>query len=186
MNMRKGFTLIELLTTIAIIGLLSAAVLAGVGKARSKARDARRITDIQRIQTALELYFAAHGRYPCSCDCGAITPNHEWCNSVESLASDGRWISDSGARGALAPYLLKDPVDPAPKQITSITDPGGAYYYYSDINTTWNRAYMLVYSLENTGTAIEKQGGVTDCDGGVHTYGTGSNGIVTTGKSCWK
>lgn len=60
----KGFTLVELLVVIAIIGLLSTLAVVALGSARSKARDARRISDIKQIQTALELYFADAGIYP--------------------------------------------------------------------------------------------------------------------------
>jgi general secretion pathway protein G len=61
---KKGFTLVELLVVIAIIGLLSTLAVVSFGSAREKARDARRISDIRQIQTALELYFADQGVYP--------------------------------------------------------------------------------------------------------------------------
>jgi len=62
---KKGFTLIELLVVIAIIGILASVVLASLNNARTKSRDARRITDIKQIQLALELYFDGMGnKYP--------------------------------------------------------------------------------------------------------------------------
>lgn len=64
MKQSKGFTLVELLVVIAIIGLLSTLAVVSLGSARSKARDARRISDIKQIQTALELYFSDQGQYP--------------------------------------------------------------------------------------------------------------------------
>ena len=62
-NNNKGFTLIEMLVVIAIIGLLSSVVVIGLGGARSKARDARRIADIRSIQSALEVDYTAVDGY---------------------------------------------------------------------------------------------------------------------------
>lgn len=59
-----GFTLIELLVVIAIIGLLSSIVFASLSNARAKARDTRRIADINQLEKALALYFDTYGVYP--------------------------------------------------------------------------------------------------------------------------
>ena len=62
---KKGFTLIELLVVIAIIGILSSVVVASMNTARRKSRDARRVSDIASIRTALELYADANSSsYP--------------------------------------------------------------------------------------------------------------------------
>lgn len=61
---RKGFTLIELLVVIAIIALLSTLAIVALNSARQKSRDAKRISDVKQIQTALELYHADHAAYP--------------------------------------------------------------------------------------------------------------------------
>jgi prepilin-type N-terminal cleavage/methylation domain-containing protein len=52
----QGFTLIELLVVIAIIGLLSTLAVISLTGARSKARDARRTSDLRAWQSALEVY----------------------------------------------------------------------------------------------------------------------------------
>jgi len=63
-SLNKGFTLVELLVVIAIIGILSTLLLLQLGVARAKARDARRIADINQVRSAIELYFDDYGSYP--------------------------------------------------------------------------------------------------------------------------
>lgn len=60
----KGFTLVELLVVIAIIGILSSVVLVSLNSARSKARDARRMSDLHQIALAAENYYDALANYP--------------------------------------------------------------------------------------------------------------------------
>ncbi len=61
---QKGFTLIELLVVIAIIGMLSSVVLASLNTARSKARDARRASDLNQVIKATELFYDDNNAYP--------------------------------------------------------------------------------------------------------------------------
>ncbi len=61
---KKGFTLIELLVVIAIIGLLSTLAVVSLNNARAKSRDAKRVSDIKQVQTALELFYNDNNGYP--------------------------------------------------------------------------------------------------------------------------
>jgi prepilin-type N-terminal cleavage/methylation domain-containing protein len=61
---QKGFTLVELLVVIAIIAILTGIVATNFTSARSRARDAKRVSDLGHIQLAIELYFDRCKQYP--------------------------------------------------------------------------------------------------------------------------
>jgi prepilin-type N-terminal cleavage/methylation domain-containing protein len=62
----KGFTLIELLIVIAIIGILTVALLPQVLKAPAKARDTAKMKVVQDIKAGIEMYISNKGSYPAS------------------------------------------------------------------------------------------------------------------------
>ena len=63
---QKGFTLIEMILVTVIIGILAGVVITviNVPRTQARARDSRRIGDLKRIQTALDLYFFDNRKYP--------------------------------------------------------------------------------------------------------------------------
>lgn len=63
-NKAHGFTLIELLVVISIIGLLASVVLVALNSARQKSRDAKRISDMNQMSKAFELFFNTASAYP--------------------------------------------------------------------------------------------------------------------------
>lgn len=60
----SGFTLLELLIVIAIIALLMTVGVILLGTARERARDAKRLSDLDHIRVALEQYFYNNNKYP--------------------------------------------------------------------------------------------------------------------------
>lgn len=102
----QGFTLIELLVVIAIIGLLASIVLASLTSARAKARDARRLSDMHAVKTALEVYADEHGgKYP-------ITSPWQWSTQCAGWSGPG----GDDLKPALSPqYLSVMPTDPGMK-----------------------------------------------------------------------
>jgi prepilin-type N-terminal cleavage/methylation domain-containing protein len=84
-----GFTVIELLVVIAILGLFSSIIFSFSSIVRAKGRDAKRISDITNIITALGLEYATNGRFPCHSmsDVSAyFDPNHPF---LYPLTRDG-------------------------------------------------------------------------------------------------
>lgn len=65
-SQKKGFTLIEMLIVIAIIGILSAAVLAGLGPSRNKAKDARIISGMNQVRAIAESLYNPSSQFPYS------------------------------------------------------------------------------------------------------------------------
>ena len=129
MQRRGGFTLIELLVVIAIIGLLSSVVLASLNTARAKARDAKRMSDLREMRTALELYYDEHQKYP-------IHTSWMFSNasSWNTLASD------------LSQYMQTLPVDP---RNTSTTGPWvNGDYVYAYVSDAGGTKYDLVAQFE--------------------------------------
>ncbi len=61
---KTGFTLIELMVTVAIMAILTAIVTSNFAQSKAKARDSKRITDINSMQAALEMFYDRCGRYP--------------------------------------------------------------------------------------------------------------------------
>ncbi|MEZ0208947.1 MAG: type II secretion system protein [Candidatus Paceibacterota bacterium] len=69
----RGFTLIELLVVIAIIGLLSTVIAAPIQNARKKAKDAKKIAEMDAVRLALDQYAEANdNNYPASLS--SLTP----------------------------------------------------------------------------------------------------------------
>lgn len=134
----KGFTLIELLVVIAIIGVLSTLAVYSTNIARQRSRDAKRITDISQLQTALELYFADEQGYPVT----ATPPLVLGGASAKTLSSAGFAAAVSGTA-----YMGQVPVN---------LTPGGADYEYRSTNNNGSDctsgkcpSYVIIFNLED-------------------------------------
>lgn len=101
----RGFTLIELLVVIAIIGLLSSVVFASLNSTRGKARDARRLSDMKQMQTALEFYYDKYDRYPDSDNLGCGS----WDTSGPGAGETQGTFTTALVTEGFLPSHLKDP-----------------------------------------------------------------------------
>lgn len=99
---KRGFTLIELLVVLAIIALLSGAIIYSTNNTREKGRDSKRKEELKTIASALTLYYADNNQYPPSVQ--SDPPILDYSSDIDPLGTG--WIPD------LATYLEKLPKDP--------------------------------------------------------------------------
>lgn len=107
-----GFTIVELLIVIVVIAILALLVVTTYGGAKAKSRDAKRVSDLQGIQTQLEAFFASNDYYPAAADLNSAT-----------------WLSTN--MKSLDANLLSDPSDTTNKTVsTSTATATGKQYGY--------------------------------------------------------
>lgn len=170
MKNNKGFTLIELLVVIAIIGLLSTLAVVSLNNARQKSRDAKRVSDIKSIQTALELRYVDAENYPTSASLkiGADGSDGNAIDSTNSAAGDG-FVTTCGSSATC--YMGNVPEDP------SVDATGTACASTSAASCAY--AYA---STDGTATACTTG---TNCQGyEIWFYLEGATGDLATGANC--
>lgn len=153
----RGFTLIELLVVIAIIGILSSVVLASLNTARFKGNDAKRLSDMQEVQKALEFYYDANGAYP--------NTSSGWYGTCSNFGSK----TTSGATGwvpNLAPtYMPILPTDPQP------IGSSGCYLYRSNGTDYMLLVYQTVQSYTTTTNKWKRPSQPNEADFAFYTPG---------------
>lgn len=128
-----GFTLIELLIVIAIIAILIAIGAVSYTTAQRRARDAQRLSDVQKIATALEEFFADNHEYP-------TTATWENC-----LSNAGGCALASGIAPVANTYLRNVPRDP---------QNSSTLYGYAGVPVgTSNQKYTITLPVYEGGTA---------------------------------
>ena len=164
--MKKGFTLIELLVVIAIIGILASVGLSTFTSAQTKARDAKRKSNLDQISRALEMYFNDYKKYPDD-DTGRI----KGCGAL--AAGICTWGISVFSNISVTPntvYMIQLPKDPT----------SGLTYYYDAIPTAGvNTKFQLYARLENTqDSAIMALTGPSCGTGKICNYGVSSTNIT--------
>ncbi|KKS40513.1 hypothetical protein A3H03_00030 [Candidatus Kuenenbacteria bacterium RIFCSPLOWO2_12_FULL_42_13] len=61
---QRGFTLIELLVVIAIFALMANITMISLDRAKRESRDTKRMSDVNQLRSALQLYIMDKGTYP--------------------------------------------------------------------------------------------------------------------------
>lgn len=117
---QRGFTIVELLIVIVVIGILAAIVIVAYNGVQQRARDARRLTDIQSVSKALQYYYADNGSYPTTPDM-----SHAMTDSNCAVgAQSANWVP-----GLVPKYLPSLPQSFGPRVKDSLT---ACYQYASD------------------------------------------------------
>ncbi len=151
---KKGFTMIELMISITILAIISSIGFVTYSNAQATARDGKRKQDLRAISSALELFYQANKRYPCT---GSYVVNGlaGW-----QFSNTSEWLSDKytalqnctttpGTKFG-STYINILPVDPVNNNTYS--------YQYFSYGGIWGQGtstcqphqyYLLMAPLEN-------------------------------------
>ena len=155
-NNSKAFTLIELLVVISIISLLATLAVASLNNARMKARNTKRVANLETLSKALELYYDDSDQY--------YNSNNHYvyldCVGGTFQALDTN-TGDEGFWANLRPYIILESLaDPLCK---SSTNP----IFYVSYNT---HSYVLYTQLEPFGSDAPSQNIEEKNDNGFYCY----------------
>jgi type IV pilus assembly protein PilA len=114
----QGFTIVELLIVIVVIGILALLVITTYSGIQAKARNSKRQTDVQSVQTQVEAFFSENGYYPSRTDMNDSTFLSQKLKSL-----------DTGA--------LVDPSNPTKSQ-TLVASPAAKSYAYAVTDSSGN------------------------------------------------
>lgn len=142
----QGFTLVELLVVIAIIGILSTLAVVSLNSARIKSRDAKRVSDLKQISTALEFYNNDKKGYP------VVAAAISLGEAGATTFSTGAGFSDTPSDTTLMGLVPKDPQAPT------------NHYDYTGTATTFQIKTALEGKIEDfTGDICATQDGLKAC-----------------------
>lgn len=176
--MKKAFTLVELLIVIALIAILSVAVLATINpiEQTNKARDASMKNDAAEVLNAYERYYASQNAYPWNL-VGTTVPS-TWVGAFDSTAPEFGVVNDlnTGATGALiVTSELKSAFQSKTPFTSTVLDSDHMYVFHSNANNNYvcfspkanaNRTGsvgMTLKCLSGTGAGAVLAGQSTTC-----------------------
>jgi len=174
--MKKAFTLVELLIVIALIAILSVAVLATINpiEQTNKARDASMKNDAAEVLNAYERYYASQNAYPWNLSGGTYPTT--FIGAFDSTAPEFGVVLTAGDTGGgvlVKTSELKSAFSSKAPYKTLITDSDHMYVYHSNAGDNYvcftpkanaNRTGSVGVTLKclsgtGTGAALTNQGG---------------------------
>ncbi len=139
---KKGFTIIELLVVVAIIGLLAVIVVVVFSGTRARSRDTARLSDVNRIRAALDLYWQSAGIYP---DDEDVKPG----DPIEH-------------NGIIFMQSVPFPPEPTDDGDCDLLEGEDLKYNYEQIGAGGSMTYQIDFCLGNGGDHIATPHGITE------------------------
>lgn len=149
---KKGFTLVELLVVAAIIGLVVLFAAVAVNAARSKQRDATRLSSVRQIQSALEDYFNEYNSYPN----GNLLPLGDASQSA-CLASNG-FATECLSQNSIFLRVVPGTYEDGLEGIVTCGEPKHRAFCYTLLQE--GDSYVIHFELENAFPPVKLQSGV--------------------------
>lgn len=169
----RGFTLLELLIVIAILAILTTVVVLVLNPAEylAQARDSQRISDLNTLNNAINLYIASISTLSLTCGgntyctaSGTIPGGTTACVTVSSstLATASGWVPIDFNNLAAGSPIAKEPIDP----INNTT------YKYAYACSATTNLFELDANMES---AKYRQNGGSDLESNAKDGGNNSN-----------
>lgn len=135
-------TLFEILIVVAIVGIVGVLAVFAVNAARSKERDATRITNVRQIQSALEDYFNESNKYPVGDALPLGDSALSACLGVSGFAGD--CSADKSVIIRTVPRMFEDGLN----GVVTCGNPKRNAFCYSQIGN--GDVYGIQFELENS------------------------------------
>ncbi len=148
----RKVTLIEILVVVAIIALVGTFAAVAVNSARSKQRDATRLSNVRLLQSALEDYFNESNSYPA----GDRLPLGDISQSA--CLSLGGFHADCSAESAVFLRVVPATYTDGLKGKVTCGQPARNAFCYSQQKT--GEAYAIQFELENALPSVGLQKGM--------------------------
>lgn len=153
---RRAFTILEIVIVLGIIGVIVAASMVGLSRNQAKARDARRASDVARLNSGIQNYIAERTQPPTTNQYGGTCPNGRECwGGWDASSMPDATLGPQQFVSFVRPYVDAIPVDPLNNGTdTSLANGQGghAYIYYYYISPggwpSGSTVYRLWYKKE--------------------------------------
>lgn len=136
---QAGFTLVELLIVIALIAILSVAVLATINpiEQTNKARDAQFKNDAAEVLGAFERYFASNNKYPWNVASVAVLPNLKYAIGSTDAHFGVVGAGGTGSGELVTSSELKSSFMGKAPFLSTVVDQDRMYVYHNGLDSNY-------------------------------------------------